>query len=392
MFSTRTNWHRQPNRFTELLESRRREGSVIFDLTKSNPTHCGINYPEREILAALSHPGSLQYQPDPMGLLSSRDEIARYYRKKNLTVQTSNIFLTASTSEAYSFIFRLLCNPGDAVLAPVPSYPLFEYLAQVNDIQLQHYHLLYDHGWYIDIDSMKNAITKSTKAIVLVNPHNPTGMYLKKDAWFQIGELARQHELALIVDEVFTEYSLGDTSHNFGSTAASNDVLTFTLNGISKMCGFPQLKLGWVIVSGESAAAREAINRLEILCDTFLSVNTPVQVGLPQLLKAGEHVRQKIIARIKSNYDHVRKLMNKQSHASCLTADGGWYCTLRMPRIKSDEQWSLELLEHRGVCIYPGYFFDFEEEGYLVASLLTEEQTFCDAINHILEFSTRSNF
>jgi aspartate/methionine/tyrosine aminotransferase len=385
MFSSRTNWHRQPNRLAELLEECRKSGKPIYDLTNSNPTDCGIHYPEQEILSALSNPDALQYHPDPRGLLTAREAISNYYREKNVRVNLSDIFLTASTSEAYSLAFKLLCNPGESILVPRPSYPLFDYLAQVNDVLVQHYYLIYDHGWHIDIESLKNARTESTRAIVMVNPHNPTGMFLKKSEYNAIEEFGVKNNLAFIVDEVFADYAFVEDKNRIASTAGNSEVLTFTLNGISKLAGFPQMKLGWIVVGGEESIRREASERLEILCDTFLSVNTPVQVALPELFRIGQLARATILDRIKSNYKYLYQAF---INTACTLApiEGSWYAILKVPRTKSDEEWALGLLEHKGVYLYPGYFFDFVEEGYLVVSLLADEVLFRQAITEVMNY------
>ena len=382
MFSHRTNWHRQQNRLAELLESRCKSGKPFYDLTNSNPTDCGIIYPEKEILEALAQLSALQHQPDPRGLCSAREAIVQYYRAKNIIIDTGNIFLTASTSESYSMIFKLLCNAGESVLIPSPSYPLFEYLAQVNDVNLQQYYLVYEHGWSIDVDSVVSAVTTATKAMVIVNPHNPTGAFLKKAEYRLLIEFAKQHHLALIVDEVFIDYAFEEEQERLGSTAGVSDVLTFTLNGISKLCGLPQMKLGWITVSGEQSVVSEAADRLEILCDTFLSVNTSVQVALPELLKVTPPVRSAILQQVKSNYNFLKdSLFNSQ--CSVLCTEGGWWTILKVPHTKSDEAWTLELLDQSGVYLFPGYFFEFLEECYLVVSLLAERESFQSAVKNI---------
>jgi aspartate/methionine/tyrosine aminotransferase len=390
-FSERTNWHRQQNKLTELLDSLRKRRKDVLDLTVSNSTECGFIYPEKEILSSFENHSSMMYDPNPRGLLSSRQSVSEYYKQKHITVDPSNIFLTASTSEAYSTLFKLLCNAGEAVLVPKPSYPLFEYLAQINDVELQHYDLLYDGEWNVDIDSLKHCIIDGLKAIVIVNPHNPTGMFLKKDEYDAIKEFARQNNLAIIVDEVFIDYAFEDDASRISSTVSETEVLTFTLNGISKMIGLPQMKLGWLVVSGESLAVREATSRLEIICDTFLSVNTPVQVALPKLLTIGKNIQNQICNRIKSNYTTLYNLLtthNSPLNTPCspLSSNGGWYGIIRVPRTKSDEEWALQLLEKKGVYVYPGYFFDFVDEGYLVVSLLVENLIFQKAISEIVDY------
>ncbi|MBI5475987.1 MAG: pyridoxal phosphate-dependent aminotransferase [Ignavibacteriales bacterium] len=397
-FSERTNWHRQQNKLTELLGSLRNSGRDILDLTVSNPTECGFVYPEKEILSSFENHLSMAYDPNPRGLLSARQSVSEYYKQKNITVDPSNIFLTASTSEAYSILFKLLCNAGDSVLVPKPSYPLFEYLAQINDVGLQHYDLLYDGEWRVDIESFapkahqspaeNNSKIGKIKAIVIVNPHNPTGMFLKNDEYSAIKEFARQHNLAIIVDEVFVDYAFEDDENRISSTASEADVLTFTLNGISKMIGLPQMKLGWLVVSGQLSFVNEAIERLQIICDTFLSVNTPVQVALPKLLTVGKNIQSQILKRVKSNYNTLLTTHNSLLNTPCspLLANGGWYGIIRVPRIKSNEEWALQLLEKKCVYVYPGYFFDFVDEGYLVVSLLVENSIFQKAVSGIVEY------
>ena len=385
LFSHRTNWYRQLNKISELFESLRKSGRSILDLTVSNPTECGIEYPEKEILTALSNPSSLHYEPNPRGLLIARNAIREYCGKKNIILDPSSIFLTASTSEAYSLILKLLCNAGENIIVPRPSYPLFDYLAQVNDVELNYYHLHYDHEWQIDTDSIKNIINKNTKAIVLINPHNPTGMFLRQNDYHEIVEIAKEYNLALIVDEVFIDYHFDDDENRIASTANETEVLTFALNGISKSCGLPQMKLGWIIVGGHSSVVLEAIARLEILCDTFLSVNTPVQVALPQLLEHGEIIQRKILDRICTNYSILRT-QTLDTPCSVLSADGGWYGIIRIPRTKSDEDWAIQLLENKGVYLFPGYFFDFDEDGYLVVSLLVESSVFQKGVREIVDY------
>jgi alanine-synthesizing transaminase len=384
MFSTRTNWQRKPNRLTELYNLIQESGRPILDLTKSNPTECGFTYPSKEILSAFNNPRLLHYQPDPQGIIPARKAVCSYYNGKGVDISPHQVFLTASTSEAYSTVFKLLCNTGDDVLVPRPSYPLFDYLAQINDVHLNQYPLRYDGEWHIDLESLFEAITPMTKAIVLIHPHNPTGMFLKKDEYEKIVAIAANHNLALIVDEVFLDYGFSENDGRMLSTASERRVLTFTMNGISKMVGLPQMKLGWVVLSGPDKLLAEASHRLEIVCDTFLSVNTPVQEGLRILMDAGDSVREQILARTKNNFTFLSQLLNN-GKCSLLNCEGGWYGIIRVPRTKPDEEWCLELLGLHGVYVYPGYFFDFDEEGYLIVSLLTEENVFRDAATRMLE-------
>ncbi|MBI3194152.1 MAG: pyridoxal phosphate-dependent aminotransferase [Ignavibacteriae bacterium] len=381
-FSNRTSWHCHPNTLSLLLEQKTKRGEKILDLIVSNPTGCGFLFPEEDLLAALSDSRSLKYEPNPRGMLSAREAIVRYYSEKHISIETSKIFLTASTSESYSLIFKLLCNAGEHVLVPRPSYPLFDYLSQVNDVHLRHYDLHYNDEWMLDIQSIRDAINPQTKAIVIINPHNPTGMFLKRHEFEAIKHIAREHSLALIVDEVFIDYAFESTQEII-STTEESDVLTFTLNGISKSCGLPQMKLGWFVVTGSGLQVTETEERLEILCDTFLSVNTPVQVALPRLLQSGENIRQQICKRITTNYTFLQSLSHHHSLITTYQSDGGWYGILRAPQTQTDEEWAIELLEKRNVHLYPGYFFDFQTEGNLVVSLLVEEDTFKLGIKEI---------
>ena len=393
IFSSRTNWLRHPNNLSLLLDQRRKRGEVIYDLTVSNPTECGIVYPQQEILSAISSPEVIHYRPDPRGFLPAREAVCRFYQKNNIDLYPSQIVLTASSSEAYSMIFKLLCNTGESVLVPRPSYPLFEFLAELNDIALQYYRLNYDHGWHIDIESMTKGCSSGTKAIIVVNPHNPTGMFVKRSEHVMIEELAARHHCALIADEVFIDYGFSEDRERVGSTADSSTTLTLTLNGISKMLGLPQMKLGWIVVGGESVVVSEVLERLEIISDTFLSVNTPVQAALATLLDVCRPVQDRILERVKSNYSFLQSHSHRATGAtgrtgqtSALACEGGWYAVLRVPRTRTDEEWALQLLEQIGVYVQPGYFFDFEEEGFLVVSLLVEEEIFRQGVEKLMDF------
>lgn len=392
MFSIRTNWQRKPNRLTELYNLLRDNGEKILDLTASNPTQCGIVYPANEILPSLGNPRSLQYDPQPQGIIPARKAVCAYYRSRDVDLSPHQVFLTASTSEAYSTVFKLLCNAGDEVLIPRPSYPLFEYLAQINDVAMQHYSLRYDGVWHIDFDSLTASITEKTKAIIIIHPHNPTGMFLKKYEHERLVQIATEHRLALIVDEVFLEYGFSDYAEKFNSSASERRVLTFTLNGISKMIGMPQMKLGWIVLSGPDVELAEASHRLEMLCDTFLSVNTPVQEALSTLFQSGESVREQIMERIKSNYAFLDRSLGNGGNCSLISSEGGWYGIIRVPRIKSDEEWCIGILRETKVYLYAGYHFDFEEEGFLIVSLLPENKIFEDGVQRIIEYIDKTSF
>ncbi len=384
-FSTRTNWHREPNRLTRLLDEIRIAGGKVIDLTLSNPTEASVAYPSEELFGALAQPEALLYRPDPRGLLSARRAVAEYYSAKGILVDPDSILLTASTSEAYAFIFSLLCEPGDSILIPTPSYPLFEFLAQVNDVACQSYKLQYDGIWHIDLASVRSAITDRTKAIIVVSPNNPTGTFLKKSEHEELVSIARETGCALIVDEVFADYGFENDNDRAISTAGTSKALTLTLNGLSKMAGLPQLKLAWVVVSGEEEDRKEALARLEILADTFLSVNTPVQIALPEIMKLGASVRELIRARTGQNYQFLRTSLGDTSLCSLLHTEGGWSAVLRVPNTRTDEEWALLLLKEHGVYVQPGYFFDFSGSAYLVVSLLTEENEFSSGIQKLVE-------
>ena len=385
MFSSRTDWHRQPNLLNQLVEQLRRERKPFCDLTISNPTECGIQYPA-ELISALAQPESLHYLPGPKGLLSARNAVVSYYGEKGIPLNPDHIVLTASTSEAYSMVFRLLCEPGDEVLVPVPSYPLFEFLARLNDVVIRPYQLRYDGEWHVDIGSASQALTGRTRAIIAVSPHNPTGMFLKKSELAALSSMAGANGQALVVDEVFADYGFDDGAGRVVSSASGSSALTFTLNGISKLAGLPQMKLGWIVVSGPADQRTEALGRLEIIADTYLSVNTPVQNGLPQLLEYGNEIRRKIRERTSDNLATARRLIPVDSTCTLLNSEGGWYAILQVPRTRTGEEWSIGLLKEEGVHVHPGYFFDFESDNVLVLSLLPEPRQFEDGMRRIISY------
>lgn len=386
-FSQRTTWPIRQNRLTELLDRRRRDGFPVLDLTTSNPTACGFAYPDEALASALSNPSILRYAPDPKGLLSAREAVCGYYRHASAMVDPADVLLTASTSEAYAYALTLLCDQGDSILVPSPSYPLFEYLAQMHGVVLESYRLRYDHGWHTDIASIEAAVTGRTRAIVLVHPHNPTGAFLTIEEHRRIGELAASRGLALIVDEVFLDYGFDGTGGRMGTTAGVQDVLTLTLSGLSKIAGLPQLKGGWMVLSGPEELRRAAAERLETIADTYLSVNTPVQIALPAILAGRGAVSSQIHERARGNFRTLRSLCPAGSPCTVLDSQGGWYGIIRMPKVRSDEEWALELLDQRGVFLFPGYFFDIEET-CLVVSLLPEPALFQQGVRGVFEHVT----
>ncbi len=394
MFSGRTEWEATPNELTEILNSLRSSGRRIIDLTVSNPTACGFPYPQDRILRALSSPESLTYSPDPRGLLSAREAVAAYYRERGRVIPAEDIFITASTSESYSLLFRLLCDPGDTVLVPRPSYPLFDFLSGINDVRTESYRLVYDGRWKIDIDSVRHGLSGSPHAIVVVDPHNPTGSVVSDETWREVLSAVSRSGTAIIVDEVFRDY-VGSGVVKSGPPATGpwlpggpaghgrareNAPLTFILNGLSKAACLPQMKVGWIVVSGEGTAAKEAKSRLEILNDTYLSANTPAQCALAELLAAGDSVRPNIIERLSGNYENLRSLLANMPGCTVYHSEGGWNAIVSLPGRISDAECAKDLLRREGVYCYPGYFFDFEEDNRLILSLLVPREEFTEGV------------
>ncbi|HET8888869.1 MAG TPA: pyridoxal phosphate-dependent aminotransferase [Candidatus Angelobacter sp.] len=381
MFASRTNWNLKRNRLAEALERHKAARRQLLDLSASNPTECGFMYDNGAILQALSNPGSLQYQPNPLGLKSARQAVADYYAEHDEEVSVDDLLLTASTSEAYSFIFRLLCNPGDELLIPTPSYPLFDFLADVNDVKLARYPLFYDHGWHIDMHALKQAITPRTRGVIVVHPNNPTGHFIKPEEIAQLNQICSANQMAVIADEVFLDFSLAGKPKSFVSNAGA---LTFTMSGISKISGLPQMKLAWLVASGPAAAKREALARMEMIADTYLSLNAPIQLAAPVLLQQRAAFQQQLMARVRANLAELDAELAKEKRFDRLNIEGGWYAVLRVPATRPDEELAIELLEKHDVYVHPGHFYDFPGDGYLVLSLIAPEQDFHEGIGRIL--------
>ncbi|MCX6122848.1 MAG: pyridoxal phosphate-dependent aminotransferase [Ignavibacteriales bacterium] len=374
-----------PNQLSDLIAAKRQRREVIIDLTESNPTRCGISYPKKEIIAALADASSLLYQPEPRGLLIARKAIADYYTTLGASVAPEHILLTASTSEAYSFLFKLLCNAGDEVIVPQPSYPLLEYLCQLNDVALRQYRLVYDGEWHIDFESLQSAFTSRTRAIVLVHPNNPTGSYLKQNEFEQVCTMADEHQCAVIADEVFQPYSYFPDARRANVLALKSSALLFSLNGISKLLGLPQLKLSWIVINGTSLHTVEALNRLDIIADTFLSVNTPVQTAIPMLLSYASDIENQIRLRIQTNYTLLQQIFAGSS-ASLFQIEGGWYAILQLPQIRNDGDCAIELLQQQNILVHPGHFFDMKQTSCIVLSLLPPSDLFANASSRIRLF------
>lgn len=370
-FSSRISCSLEPSRLAQAIE-RRRGG--LLDLTQSNPTAAGIDYPELQMVAALADVRSLRYEPQSLGLESAREAVSEYYGG---WMSADRILLTASTSEAYSYLFKLLCNPGDRILVPRPSYPLFEFLAHLECVEVVQYPVHYHGGWYIDVDALAALIDDRTRAIVHVNPNNPTGSYLKQREY----QALASHGLPLIADEVFADYSLREDSSRVASVSGCHDVLTFALSGLSKTAGLPQMKLGWIVTSGPGC--REALQRLELIADTFLSPGAPVQLAAPEFLRMAADVRAQIQSRTRRNLARLRQLA-EGSAAELLDVEGGWYATIRVPRVRSEEEWIIHLIEEHGTLVQPGYFYDFDSEAYLILSLLTAPEIFIEGAARII--------
>jgi alanine-synthesizing transaminase len=381
MFADRTNWNLKPNRLAEALERQKSSGRKLLDLSASNPTECGFRYNAPAIMRALCSPASLQYHPDPRGMKSARQAVSAYYAARGERVSIDDLLLTASTSEAYSFVFRLLCNPGDELLIPTPSYPLFDFLADINDIKLIRYSLFYDHGWHIDIHALKQAITPRTRGMILVHPNNPTGHFTKTEEIAQLNEICAANQMAIIADEVFLDFSLGAAQKSFVANSAS---LTFTMSGISKISGLPQMKFAWLAVNGPKEVKREALARLEMIADTYLSLNAPIQLAAPVLLQQRATFQQQLMGRVRNNLAELDAQLAEERKVSRLEVEGGWYAVLRIPATRPDEELAIELLEKHDVYLHPGHFYDFPGDGYMIVSLITPEPDFSEGLRRIL--------
>lgn len=387
MFSNRTNWKLERNRLTEALEAVRSAGAHILDLIVSNPTRVGLAYDSATILSALASPRALDYDPQPKGLLEGRRAVAQYYNSQHrIQLDPDHLVLTTSTSEAYSFVFRLLCNSGGELLVPKPSYPLFEFLADLHDIRLVPYPLIYDHGWQIDFHSLERAVTERTRGAVLVHPNNPTGSYVHEHEREHLNRLCRRHGLALIVDEVFLDYAVDGKAHR--SFADNDDVLTFTLSGLSKISALPQMKVAWIAASGPQSELSEAMARLEVIADTYLSMSTPIQWAVPELLEQRKSIQQQLLDRMQKNLAELDCHIAARSACQRLIVEGGWYAVLRVPVTQSDEELAVELLRKKSVLVHPGHFYDFPSDGYLVLSLITPHGEFAEGVGRVFESLT----
>ena len=381
MFSRRTEWDLKPNRLSEKLAELRGRGEEIIDLTESNPTRVGLRYPEN-LLQELAKPRSLLYDPDPKGLLPARQAVAALFAGKGTRVDPERIFLTASTSEAYTMLFRLLADPGEQILIPRPSYPLFDYLAGLNDLETVSYPLrLEENGWRVDLEALQETMSARTRALILVHPNNPTGSCVTAEEQARILGLCAKRNVALIADEVFSEYRYSQAAALPATLLSDQSGLVFSIGGLSKWMGLPQMKLAWIACAGPEKKVTAALERLEVIADTALSVNTPVQTAFPGWTAWAPLVQDQIRRRIQENRRWLESALPPGSRL--LPADGGWSAVLEIPLIPDEEEWALELLERKRVLVHPGYFFDFERPGIGVVSLLPAPNRFQEAIRRV---------
>ncbi len=389
-FSRRTGWNLEKTAYAAALERLHADEKSIFDLTASNPTTCGFDYDRAGILEELSRPECLKYEADPRGLRIARAAVVEYYAKAATSqISAEQLFLTTSTSEAYSYLFRLHCDPGAEILIAQPSYPLFDFLADLDDVRLVPYPLFYDHGWHVDMAALIARITSRTRAVVVVHPNNPTGHFtsLAKRKMLE-SMFARSMALVLIVDEVFLDYALetADARENAHSSfsAGEHPVLTYVLSGLSKVAGLPQMKAAWIAAFGPKKLLEAATTRLEVIADTFLSMNAPVQHAMPYLLANRSSVQQQIRQRVRENLEELDRRLAEASTNSRLRIDGGWYAVLRVPALMSGDELAIRLMEQERVVVHPGHFYGFDGDGWIVLSLLPPLVEFAEGITRLL--------
>jgi alanine-synthesizing transaminase len=391
-WSARTRWDLTETPWARELARLRAAGAPIWDLTASNPTRCGFTYDAASILAPLSDQTALTYEPDPKGLRSAREAISGYYRDHGASVDPDQIFLTTSTSEGYSFLFRLLCDPGDEVLIGQPGYPLFDFLAQLDDVRLAPYELFYDHGWHIDLEGLRRRVTARTRAITLIHPNNPTGHFTRQAERAAIQTFCREHGMALIVDEVFLDYHLPGTQAGESFVAGSHPVPTFVLSGLSKIAALPQMKVSWIACLADQAD-RMGADRLEVIADTFLSGSAPTQRACAAWLNGRGVLQGQIRERVGRNLGVLDSILSREPLVTRLEIEAGWYAVLRVPLLQREEETAMDLLLQRGVVVHSGGLFGFSGQGWLVVSLLGTETEFKAGVEGICaHFSAFSNF
>lgn len=370
------------NRVSRTVEERRASGRPLVDLTLSNPTKAGFDYPE-DLLQPLANAAALQYEPQALGLATAREAVSREYARQGMQVDSSRIALTSSTSEAYALLFKLFCNPGDVVLVPQPSYPLFEHLTQLEAVEIAPYRLEYHGTWRVDIESVHRALTPRTRMLLVVSPNNPTGSCLHQDDLTALADICATHDLPLVGDEVFADYLL-DPAPGAVPVLSQSDVLTCALGGLSKSAALPQVKLGWIAWGGPPVLVAGALHAFEIVADSYLSVSTPVQLAAPALIERGGVLRQQVQARIRRNLDTLRHACAAHPSTTLLRVEGGWSAVVQVPAVRSEEDLVVTLVEQDGVVVHPGYFFDFPKEAFLVPSLLVEPAAFNTGMARVL--------
>jgi alanine-synthesizing transaminase len=381
-FSNRTNWSFTQNKITQTHQDLISKNIDIFDLTVSNPTQCGFLYP-KDLLESLTNPKNFHYKPSSQGEVKVRNVIVQYYALKGVEVDPDNIFITSSTSEAYTHLFRLLANYEDEILFPAPSYPLFDFLVGLNDLKMKRYSLNYDYSWGIDFKSLESQITDRTKALVLVNPNNPTGSYVSKEELVQLNRICLKYNLALIADEVFHDFSL-QKEDKFLSLAQNKDVLTCTMSGLSKVLGLPQMKLSWIVLNGPKEVVEQAKIRLDVVLDTYLSVNAPVANALKPWMASQSVIQESIQERLRTNLKVISEELSNLSCCKLYEVQGGWYVSLELLGDWDEEELCVKLLNDAHVFVHPGYFFDFSQGNFLIISLLVKENFFKEGIKRLI--------
>lgn len=382
-FARRTQWALSPNKLISALDELKNADTPIIDLTQSNPSRCEFTSINKDLLPALNNTDNLSYEPSPRGSLKAREAVCQYYQTKNISINSEQVFLTSSTSEVYTYLFRLLADAHDHVLFPRPSYPLFPFLVDINDLVMDTYPLVYADGWRLDVDQLEREVTSKTKAVVLVNPNNPTGSFIHKDELKKLNDVCQKYNLAIISDEVFYDFAFDDG--HYVSLANHHDGLTFSLGGLSKTLGLPQMKLAWIIVNGPQATVDQAVERLEVIADTYLSVNTPVQNALSVWLSKCNQIQQEIKTRVRLNLEYLSKMAGSVSQCQLLKSQGGWYAVVKISDAIDEEELALTLLKEDHVYVHPGYFFDFDEGAHLIISLLPKADVFQEGIKLILD-------
>ncbi len=388
MFTNRTQWSREKQPLAKALELRRASGAAIVDLTHLNPTRCGIEIDTDGVLRSLGDPKALEYDPQPRGLASAHVAIAAYYAARGELLEANQIVLTTGTSEAYGYLFRLLAEPGDELLVPAPSYPLFDFIARIHDVVLRPYRLDYSGGWVVDLSSVERAWNSRTRAVLAVSPNNPTGSYLRQSEADFLETICADRGAALIVDEVFHDFPWSADSRPTRVRSADPPCLRFVLNGLSKVAASPQMKLGWIITDGPEELADEAGHRIEILADTNLSVSSPAQIAAEQLLGQSRAIQDQMVERIRRNLATLDGLLSGTS-LSRLEGQAGWYAVLRIPNLIGDEASAIELLDEAATHVHPGNLFGFNGGAHWVISLICPPDGFGEGIRLIRQFWSR---